>query len=317
VTDEFQLQVRPKDGDSSLRLSKVRSGLIARGLSDAGSLAGPFSPEPTDRLSEIRRLAEEGDADAQGSLGYAYRRGSGVPQDYDEAVKWFSKAAEQGDFDAREMLLFEFPEDYAEAATRWRREAAEQGHAEAQFILATAYGTASQVPMDYAEAVKWYRKAAEQGHVEGQYQLGYMYGKGQGVPRDDAEAARWYRKAAEQGHAYAQVYLAYLYDEGQGVPKDYAEAARWYRKAAEQGHARAQFKLGNVYREGQGVAQDYVQAHMWMNLAASRASDGQERYTSARDSLAGVMTAQQIAEAQRLAREWKPKLPKAGGAQAT
>jgi hypothetical protein len=91
------------------------------------------------------------------------------------------------------------------------------------------------------------------------------------------------------------------------VPQDYAEARRWYRKAAEQGHARAQFNVGVMHENGEGTPQDYVQAHMWLNLAASRATgDDQREFANQRDILAGEMTAQQIAEAQRLAREWKP-----------
>ena len=76
---------------------------------------------------------------------------------------------------------------------------------------------------------------------------------------------------------------------------------------ADQGLAGAQFNLGLMYYNGQGVRQDYVQAHMWLNLAASRASgDDQRRYADARESVAKKMTAQQIVEAQRRAREWKP-----------
>ena len=75
-----------------------------------------------------------------------------------------------------------------------------------------------------------------------------------------------------------------------------------------QGLAQAQHNLGLIYSHGQGVPQDYVQAHKWLNLAASHASgDDQKKYADHRDSLAGKMTAQQIAEAQRLARDWKPK----------
>ena len=79
------------------------------------------------------------------------------------------------------------------------------------------------------------------------------------------------------------------------------------RVDAEQGNARAQSNLGLMYANGQGVPQDYVQAHTWINLAASRATTGEAKYRLARDSLAELMTASQVAEAQRLAREWQPK----------
>ncbi len=97
-----------------------------------------------------------------------------------------------------------------------------------------------------------------------------------------------------------------MYGNGQGVPQDDAEAARWYRKAAEQGLAKAQYRLGIMYYKGQGVPQDYVQAHMWFNLAAAGLPPGEYHDNAAeiRDLVAKLMTPAQIAEAQRLAREW-------------
>jgi TPR repeat protein len=87
-----------------------------------------------------------------------------------------------------------------------------------------------------------------------------------------------------------------------------AEAVRWYRKAAEQGEPFAQGSLSVMYLESRGVPKDYVEAHMWLNLAASRASgDDQKRFADIRDLVAKKMTSQQLAEAQRRAREWKPK----------
>ena len=91
---------------------------------------------------------------------------------------------------------------------------------------------------------------------------------------------------------------------GQGVAQDYAEAVKWYRKSAEQGNAIAQGMLGLCYANGQGVAQNYVQAHMWYNLAAAA---GNEEARKGRDGVAAHMAPAQMAEAQRLASQWKPK----------
>ena len=79
---------------------------------------------------------------------------------------------------------------------------------------------------------------------------------------------------------------------------------RWYRQAAEQGIADAQYNLGRLFAKGEGVAQDYVQAHIWYSLAARQ---GHQKATQLRDIVAGRMTPEQIAEAQKLAREWRPK----------
>ena len=133
-------------------------------------------------------------------------------------------------------------------------------------------------------------------------------------PYEDAEAAydkgdfatalRLWRPLAEQGDALAQSNLGIMYAKGEGVPQDYAAAVKWYRLAADQGHASAQSNLGAMYDNGQGVPQDYVQAHKWWNLAAVA---GDKDAIKSRDLVAGKMTPAQIAEAQKLAREWKPK----------
>ena len=154
-----------------------------------------------------------------------------------------------------------------------------------------------------------YRKAAKQGVAKAQHSLGLMYERGEGVPQDDAEAVKWYRKAAEQGVAEAQYNLGVMYGKGQGVPQDYAEAVKWYRKAAEQGYAKAQNNLGLMYVGALGVPQDYVQAHMWLDLAPSIFSPGEDRDLAVeyRDIVAEKMTPAQISEAEKLAREWRPK----------
>jgi hypothetical protein len=148
-----------------------------------------------------------------------------------------------------------------------------------------------------------WRARAEQGDARAQFNLGLMYDTGEGVPQDDAEAVRWYRRAADQGHADAQFNLGFMYINGRGVPQDDAKAFRWYRLAADQGDATAQYNLGLMYANGQGVPQDYVAAHMWLNLAAAQ---GNANASESRDIVANRMTPEQIAEAQRLAREWTP-----------
>ena len=127
---------------------------------------------------------------------------------------------------------------------------------------------------------------------------------------DYATALREFRPLAEQGDAKAQYNLGLMYEEGKfdvhlgyGVPRDYAEALKWYRLSAEQGNALAQRNLGLMYANG-GVPLDYVQAHMWLNLAAAQ---GWGDAAKDRDIIAKRMTPAQIAEAQRMAREWLEK----------
>ena len=113
----------------------------------------------------------------------------------------------------------------------------------------------------------------------------------------------WFRKAADQGDAVGEYLLGYQYSNGIGVPLDYGEAMIWFRKAAEQGHAVAKLQLGVMYAEGRGVQQDYVLAHMWFSLAAAQ---GEQRAVQVLAMAEQRMTPAQIAEAQKLARDWKP-----------
>src|SRR5262245_9264598 len=166
---------------------------------------------------------------------------------------------------------------------------------------------------DHAAALRLARPLAEQGDVRAQSLVGLLYQTGRGAPRDDAEALKWLRRAADRDDAGAQFGLGVAYSEGRGVPEDDAEAANWYRRAADQGYAPAQYNLGVLYVNGEGVAQDNVSAHMWFNIAVATFPPTDTRNRGAavqsRDVVAGKMTRDQIAEAQKLAREWRPIRP--------
>ena len=155
------------------------------------------------------------------------------------------------------------------------------------------------------------RARAELGIAGAQFNLGVMYANGRGVLQDDFEAVHWYRRAADQGLAQAQGTLGVKYGLGEGVPEDDAEAARWFQLAAVQGNARGQFNLGASYANGEGVPQHDVTAHMWLALAASRSTDElRDQAVQGRDLVAKRLNASQLAEAQRLAREWDAAHPR-------
>lgn len=117
------------------------------------------------------------------------------------------------------------------------------------------------------------------------------------------------RERAAKGDPEAQFNLAKNYEAGRGgLKRDYVEAERWYRRAAEQGDPFAQASLGLLFRFGKGVAQDYLEAYKWFYLAASRTTGSdQESILELRNSTAAHLTAEQIAEAERWARQWQPK----------
>ncbi|MGM9937587.1 MAG: hypothetical protein ACI38A_09595 [Candidatus Ornithomonoglobus sp.] len=251
---------------------------------------------------DLLHVAEQGDADAQFNLGLIYNKSSfDVSGDYEEAAKWFRKAAEQGHAQAQYQLAKKYfygngVQVNKDEGIKWYRKAAEQGHLEAQCKMGYLYNCGEGVQMDKKEAARWYRKAAEQGNEDARHNLdrlrkeGYIVDKSS-IPaelllaaergnagaqfkvgclcrRDYEEVAKWYKKAAEQGHAQAQYKLGYMYDCGFGVQKDEKETEKWYRKAAEQGHAGAQHKLGRIYVSGYGVQVNKDEGIKWYRKAA-------------------------------------------------
>ena len=265
--------------------------VIVVALSFASSaLAGPFE----DGIAAARNhdweaasklwgpIENQGDANTQFHIGDILDKGEIVPNNGLLAMKWYDLAANNG-------------------------------HAEAQFRLAEnyygrAFGMGSPPSDDYFLAAKWYKKAAEQGNTKAQSKLGYIFSAGEGVSKDYAEAAKWYRKAADQGNGDAQFGLGYLYEQGKGVPQDYAEAVKLYQTAADQGEAFAQDSLGQMYETGRGVSQDYLKAYFWFNLAAAQENYPEgplTNFSRHRDLAAKHLTPAQLAEAQKLAREWK------------
>jgi TPR repeat protein len=193
------------------------------------------------------------------------------------------------------------------------RPLAEQGLATAQLALALIYRLGGHgITVNLSESEQWYRRAGESGVLEAQEELAQMYEFGVRASRDPAEGFRWYRLAAEHGTDADEVLLADHYAAGNGVQQDYSEAARWYRRAAEHGHYRAQNTLAEMYENGRGVPRDFVQAYFWYAFAARTAHfDNREIGIRGRDRVAAGMIPAQIAEAQRLAREWDAAHPQA------
>jgi TPR repeat protein len=161
---------------------------------------------------------------------------------------------------------------------------------------------------NYATALSEWRPLAQQGDPSAQFYLGLLHEKGHGVPQDYTKARKWYEKAAAQGYAMGQLQLGLLYANGDGVQQDYAKARQWYEKAAAQGYAMAQSNLGMLYKSGNGVSQDNVRAYMWFSLAAAHSTGNlQKPAADSRDNVARRLTPAQLIEAQKLAREWRPK----------
>ncbi len=181
---------------------------------------------------------------------------------------------------------------------------ADHGNAVAQYRVGMMYFRAEGMSKDYGEALRWFRKAADQGNADAQFNIGVMYRNGQGVSQNYAESFKWYQSAADQGYLKAQMAVASMYHAGQGVQQNDAEALKWFGKAADQGNTDAQELVGFMHLHGKGTPMDPLRAYMWFNLSAWRGNNDAAKY---RDRTAYIMTPEQIAEAQKLARDWRPR----------
>lgn len=268
--------------------------------------------ERSDReaASWFRRAAAQCNADAQYQLATLYRSGRGVEKaSAAEEAKLLKLAAEQGHADALQALGVRYAEGKGvpknpSLAFKSIQKAAALGQPEAQLDLAETYARGSEsVPQDYTKAAEWYRKAALQGDSEAQHALAGLYREGFGVARSNVEAVAWYRLAAAQGHIMAQHSLATAYRLGAGIDQDATEAARLYLQAAQAGDAKSQRDLGLLYDRGEGVLQDFVQARLWLGLATD---NGDAEAVAALKRLANKLTSNQVAEAERLAKDRLP-----------
>ena len=252
---------------------------------------------------------------------------------------WFGRSTNQpGDDDTFRAFKYEYGCDSSrdmDAAIRYYRKAVEVENSKAMMMLAILYAV---VGADKYRNMKEYRRlmesAAERGEVDAAYWLATDYVSGRdNLPKDDTAAFKWMREAAKDGMGSANEDVGEMYYYGRGTPQNFRLAADSFLKGAEWGDGKAQFILGLMYWNGKGVPQNLVQAHKWLNLAASvgmfhlgeyeTTADAismaigsgdwkvdypytREKAAALRDRLAGLMTPDQLSEAQRLASEWRP-----------
>lgn len=190
-------------------------------------------------LEILKPLAEQGNSQAQITMGLMHDYGHGVPRDPTQSIKWYRMAAEQG------VPLV-------------------------QHDLGVKYFQGQGIEQNYKEAAKWWEMSSNAGIADSQFNLGLMYYRGIGIDKDHVKAAELFEKAAAQGHGNAQYSLAVMYAFGQSKPKDYNKALEWFRKSAAQEIAQAQFNLGVFYENGYGVDKDLEQARDWYVLAANQ-----------------------------------------------
>jgi hypothetical protein len=199
----------------------------------------PAQPAPRD-LSVVEQQADAGDRQAQYELGLEYEKGERLERDSGQALKWFSKAAEQ-----------------------W--------HGEALWKVGQAYleGIPGVAACDPARAATWIKRAADKDIAEAFFPLGELYRVGVGVEQDLSRARDCYRTAGHKGNARGMLLAGQMFARGEGGEACFASAV-WFlsRAADEHGLEEAELELGYVY-QSRG---DVEQAQQWFQRAAEHGS---------------------------------------------
>lgn len=196
-----------------------------------GTGGSPVDPDKSDELfmkvaEVLTRLAEAGNAEAQGNLGFMYSTGKVYPQNDNLAMKWYARAAEQG-------------------------------YAFVQVNLAQAYYAKGQ----YGSAYHWYDKAASVNEPRGLHGLGTMYAFGDSIPKDWLKAKSWLEKAADLQYQASSNMLGQLYYiGGNGIDKNYSTALSWFERAGDE-YLTSLINRGEIYAIGdKTVARNYAKA---------------------------------------------------------
>jgi TPR repeat protein len=205
--------------------------------------------------------------------------GDGVPQDKEEAVRLYRRAADSnhadaefelgmkflnGDIDAGHLLSKE------EKAVRFITSAATHGHAQAQHQVAVwlMKGGLPDGSVDTSESeyVQFMTAAADQGFADVQHHLAKFC-----LDKDHhSDAFKYFCLAAEQGHADSQYHAGHLFFHGVGCSEDFAEGRKMRQLAAAQGLADAQADLYGLFFHGNfGVEKNLVEVNVYFTLEYS------------------------------------------------
>jgi uncharacterized protein len=231
-------------------------------------------------FERLKTLAASGDRNAQFSLGTLYDPYANFSKltnpDVNQAIAWYTKAAEQGQAVAQFNLGNFFYQgkwgvtpNFA-TAFFWYQKSAAQGFVLGEKGLALCYANGKGVAADQIRATELFQSAANKGDAYSQAEIGLRYDTGSGGLRADrSEAITWYLKAAAQGESFGQMKVGEAYLNGTGLPLDLAQAFDLFQRAAQQDQPMAQFYLGAMYDHGDATAVDTSQAFQWFLKAAN------------------------------------------------
>ena len=212
---------------SAFKFSRLVCAVVLAGCLGLAAAQDKSAPD-TINVDDLKVRSSAGDRRATRQLAEMYYLGrGGVEQNFSEAAVWYEKLARQGDARAQTSLGLMYARGYGVAknmntARKWWSFAAAQNDPGAQFNLGVIYSSGEGVEPDYPQAAQWLNRASRRGHIQAQHNLGLLYYEGKGVERDPVRAYYWLKVAALQGDDVSQEALKLV---GKGMSADQVRQA--------------------------------------------------------------------------------------------
>lgn len=257
---------------------------IALGTLTAG--AQQTLEQATDSVRQIYTRAQQGVADDQNEVGGWFYRGRHVPQNYETALQWWSRAAQQGNALAvgnmglcyqtghgiaadstRAVQLYDRSIAAGNPALFQSLEAqANRGNLFAATYMAHCYKDGIGTRRNISKQIEYLTIAADKGSLASRTQLALLYYN----KHDYVQAYTNFSIAANHGDINAIYFTGLMLVEGKGVGQNASEGVTYLMRAERRGHVRAIYRLGMCYLNGEGVVADAEQAAKYFGMAAGR-----------------------------------------------
>ncbi|EKU50805.1 Sel1 repeat protein [Acinetobacter sp. WC-323] len=202
--------------------------------------------KPQEAYNILNRLAEQGDAKSQNSLGNGYQHGFWGEIDLKQAKYWYQKAADQNYAGGIYNLgILEFLQGNYKQALPYFEKAANMNNADSINMVGIYHQEGIVFEQNYKKALSYFSHAIDidADNASALFNIGQAYYYGEGVKQDYKKAFVWLTKSANQDYSLAQIQLAEMYFSGKGVNKNVAKAVEIIKPLAELGDPKAQQNL--------------------------------------------------------------------------
>lgn len=224
--------------------------------------------------SDITAAAEAGNAQAQYDLGLINLQQG----DYHEAMKWLTKSSNQGNSNAQFNLAIMYRDGEGctvnyQQALYWFKKAAENStpRKEACGEVGKLYQYGLGVAKDISIAMSWYKKGANMGDIYCMDYVGRIY-------RDSGDmnqALMWFRMGADAGNEECACYVYYLLEDS-----DLKTALVYLKKSADGGYPNGMAWYGIRQMFGEGIAKDEKKGYDLVIKAAVKRSEVAMKFLS-------------------------------------